>query len=224
MKDGEKIDLLSCIIQDIEVYADTMRCYIVRHADKEWGGFYNPRLRHQDEPISQKGRQQAQKLVDFFTNRPVSTIYVSGYQRTLQTAEFVARQLQLTPIVDERLNEFDNGLIEGLTDEQIHESYPDVWQAFRARSADFRFPGGENGAEAQARIVEFLQERDLQHTEDDVLAFSHDGLIRTLMCAIFQLPVYARWNFQIDFCGITEIVAQPGPIAWKLVRFNHTVS
>jgi probable phosphoglycerate mutase len=200
-----------------------MRCYIVRHADKERGEFYNPRLHHQDEPISQKGQQDAQKLVPFFVQRPVSTVYVSGYQRTLQTAEFVAQKLHLTPIIDERLNEIDNGLVEGLTDEQIHTTYPDVWQAFRARSADFRFPGGETGAEAQARIVGFLQDKRLQHAEDDILVISHDGLIRTLMCTIFQLPVYARWNFQIDFCGITEIVAQPGPFAWKLIRYNHTI-
>lgn len=200
-----------------------MRCYIVRHADKEWGGYYNPRLRHQDEPISQKGREGAQKLVGFFSQRPVLTIYVSCYQRTIQTAEYIARQLQLIPVVDERLNEIDNGLIEGLTDEQIQKTYPDVWQAFRTKSADFRFPGGETGAEARARIMGFLQDKRLQHAEDEIIIFCHDGLIRTLMCAIFQLPVYARWNFQIDFCGITEIVAQPGPFTWKLIRFNHTV-
>ena len=74
-----------------------MRCYIIRHADKEWGDFYNPRLRHQDEPISQKGRQSAQRLVSFFARRPISTIYVSGYQRTQQTAEYVAQQLSLHP-------------------------------------------------------------------------------------------------------------------------------
>jgi broad specificity phosphatase PhoE len=198
-----------------------MRCYIVRHADKERGEFYNPRLRHQDEPISQKGRQDAHKLVDFFVQRPISTIYISSYQRTLQTAEFIARQLQLIPIVDERLNEIDNGLIEGLTDEQIQSTYPNVWQAFQARSADFCFPGGETGTDAQARIAGFLQDKRLQHAEDDILMISHDGLIRTLMCTIFQLPVYARWNFQIDFCGITEIEAQPGPFPWKLICFNH---
>ncbi len=33
-----------------------MTFYIIRHAHKEQGNFYNPRLRHQDEPISQAGR------------------------------------------------------------------------------------------------------------------------------------------------------------------------
>jgi len=201
-----------------------MRCYIIRHADKEQGEFYNPRLRHQDEPISQKGRQVAQKLVAFFAQHSVSAIYISAYLRTLQTAEYVAQQHRLIPIIDERLNEIDNGIIEGLTDDQIQREYPEVWHGFQARSADFRFPSGETGAEAQARIIRFLQEKRLQHTNDDILLFSHDGLIRTLMCTIFQLPVYARWNFHIDFCGITEIVAQPGPFAWKLIKYNFTIS
>jgi len=32
-------------------------CYIVRHAAKQRGDFYNPRLRHKDEPISVKGQR-----------------------------------------------------------------------------------------------------------------------------------------------------------------------
>ena len=201
-----------------------MRCYIVRHADKEKGEYYNPHLRHQDEPISQKGRLEAQKLVSFFTNRPVSAIYISGYLRTHQTAEFVAREMGLDPVIDDRLNEIDNGLIEGLTEAQIQREYPEVWEGFQARSADFRFPEGETGGEAQRRIQRFLDEKRRQHDGNEILLVSHDGLIRTLMCALFQLPVYARWNFYIDFCGITEIVAQTGSFPWKLIRYNHTLS
>ena len=32
-----------------------MKWYIIQHADKEQGDFYNPDLRHQDEPINEKG-------------------------------------------------------------------------------------------------------------------------------------------------------------------------
>jgi broad specificity phosphatase PhoE len=199
------------------------RVYIIRHAEKQTGDFYNTRLRHQDEPISQKGRQDAQMLFSFFAQRSISAIYISGYQRTQQTAEFVAQQLGITPRVDERLNEIDNGLIEGLTDEQIQQTYSEVWLAFQTKSADFRFPEGETGAEAQTRIADFLEEKRIQFAEGEIILFSHDGLIRLLMCTVMQLPVYARWNFHVDFCGITEISALPGPYAWKLIRFNHTV-
>jgi probable phosphoglycerate mutase len=195
--------------------------YIIRHADKESGDFYNPQLRHQDQPISQKGRLQAQKLVSFFSDKPISAIYISAYRRTGQTIEYVAQAHQLTPIVDERLNEIDNGCIDGLADEEIQQKYPEVWNSFNKRSADFRFPEGETGAEAQNRIVDFLEEKRQQHSSGNIILVSHDGLSRLLMCHIVSIPVYKRWNFQVDTCGMMEICYQPDFEAWKLVRFNQ---
>ena len=195
--------------------------YIVRHAAKERGDFFNPRLHHQDEPISAQGQADAQRLGAYFDGKAIAAIYISEYQRTRQTAAPVARQLNLTPVIDERLNEIDNGRFDGMTDEQIQQTYPDAWQAFLSRSVDFRFPEGETGAEAQRRIVDFLEEKRLQHDSANVLLVCHEGLSRLLMCTILDLPVYKRWNFHYDFCGITEISYQPAYSTWELIRFNQ---
>jgi broad specificity phosphatase PhoE len=201
-----------------------MTFYIVRHARKDQGDFYNLTLRHQDEPISQAGRADSQKLWPYLCDKQLSAIYISGYQRTRQTIEYVAEQSGLKPIVDERLNEIDNGLIEGMTDEAIQERYPEVWRGFRERSADFRFPGGETGEEVRRRIAGFLEEKQQIHADENIVVVSHEGLIRLLVCHILGLPVYARWNFQFDFCGIMEITYQPDFRAWKLLRFNQTIT
>jgi broad specificity phosphatase PhoE len=195
--------------------------YIIRHAAKERGDFFNPRLRHQDEPLSLQGQADAQKLCSFFAGKALAAIYVSGYQRTRQTIAPVAGQLQLTPVIDERLNEIDNGRLDGLTDEQVQQAHPDIWTAYRSRTADFRFPDGETGAEARQRIVEFLEDKRQQHDSESIILVSHEGLLRLLMCAILDLPVYKRWNFHYDFCGITEISYQSAYAAWKLMRFNQ---
>ncbi len=195
--------------------------YIVRHAAKERGDFFNLHLRHQDEPISAQGRADAQKLCSYFADKALAAIYISAYQRTRQTAEPVARQLHLTPVVDERLNEIDNGRLDGMTDEQVQQAYPEVWQAFIARSADFRFPEGETGEEAQQRLVAFLEEKRQQHESENILVVCHEGLIRLLVCTILDLPVYKRWNFHVDFCGIMEIKYEPVYNIWKLIRFNQ---
>ncbi len=199
------------------------RFYIVRHAEKEKGDFYNPRLKHQDQPINPKGRADSQKLWAYFSDKQVAAIYVSGYQRTGQTIEYVAKQLGITPIIDERLNELDSGDLDPLSDEEIQERYPDFWKAYRERTADFRFPGGETGEEACHRIADFLEEKRGAHDAGNVILVSHEGLIRQLMCHIMGLPVYKRGNFQVDFCGIMEITYQPEFNNWKLIRFNHTV-
>ena len=198
-----------------------MICTVIRHAEKEQGDFYNPRLRHQDQPISEQGKHEAQKLTAFFSGKHVSAIYVSAYQRTLQTIEPVAGQQNLTPAVDDRLNEIDNGRFEGLSEADIAHTYPDAWNAFHERKADFRFPGGETGREAQTRILDFLQEKLRFHKQDHIILVSHDGLIRLLMCSVVQIPVYRRWTFQVDTCGIMEIAYQTDYEDWKLIRFNQ---
>ncbi len=115
-----------------------MKWYIVRHAEKEQGDFYNPTLRHQDQPISAKGRADAQKLHAYFSDKSIAQIYVSEYIRTGQTIEYVARKLGIAPLVDGRLNEIDNGVIEGLSQQELVQKFPDVWNAFQARNRDFR--------------------------------------------------------------------------------------
>jgi broad specificity phosphatase PhoE len=195
-------------------------CYILRHAVKERGDFLNPRLRHQDEPISAQGQADAQKLCAYFDGKAIAAIYISEYQRTRQTSEPLAQQLGLTPIVDTRLNEIDNGRLDGMTDEQIQQTYPDVWKAFLSRTADFRFPEGETGAEAQQRIVDLLEEKRQQHDSESIILVTHEGWIRLLMCTILDLPVHKRWNFHYDFCGIMEMNT-PEYAVWKLIRFNQ---
>jgi len=197
--------------------------HIIRHAEKVKGDFYNPNLKHQDEPISANGKLESEKLWSYFSGKSVSAIYISGYLRTAQTAEYVAGRLGLTPVSDKRLNEIDNGLFETLSADEVQNQYPAEWRAFRERKQDFRFPEGETGEEARARIADILEEKRIVHENGNVLFFCHEGLIRILMCHIMGLPVYLRGNFQVDFCGIMEILYQPEYGIWKLVRFNQRI-
>lgn len=196
-----------------------MRWYILRHAEKAKGNFFNPVLRHQDEPISSQGLVESRKLWDYFSSKTIQRIYISQYLRTGQTAEYTARKLNLTPIKDARLNEIDNGLIDSLSDAQIEQTYPEVWKAFQARDHDFQFPGGESGEDARRRIADFMQER--QQNNEDILIICHEGLIRLWLCHILGLPAFRRWDFKVDFCGIMEIEYNPDLNQWKLARFNQ---
>jgi probable phosphoglycerate mutase len=198
-----------------------MSWYIIRHAEIESGDFYNPKLRHQDEPISQKGREQAEKLVAYFAEKEISKIYISAYLRTGQTIAPVAGHFNLSPLVDERLNELDNGLFERATEEQLREKFPAELQALRERRAGFRFPEGETGEEGFQRSGDFMNEKRVQHGDENIIIVAHDGLIRLLMCHVTNMPVTGRWNFIVDFCGITEIFYEPEFGTWKLVRFNQ---
>ncbi|MFW9948186.1 MAG: histidine phosphatase family protein [Candidatus Odinarchaeota archaeon] len=196
-----------------------MKWYIIRHADKEQGDFYNPDLRHQDQPISEKGHLKAQKLISYFSDKSIDKIFVSEYIRTKQTIKYVAEKKKILPIADSRLNEIDNGLIEGLSEQVLQQKYPYVWNAFKDRDRDFQFPEGESGEDALKRIKSFF--KDKQVSKEDIILVSHDGLIRLLLCYILGIAVYRRWDFQVDACGIMEIEYQTTFKKWKLIRFNH---
>jgi broad specificity phosphatase PhoE len=198
-----------------------MTWYILRHAEKERGDFHNPQLRHQDQPLSDRGRQEAEKWAGYFTDKAIAAIYVSGYIRTRQTVERAAEALQLLPVMDERLNELDNGLVDEMTEEQFRQAYPQEWKAYCARTADFRFPGGETGADAQSRILEFVAEKQRQHAGENILVVTHEGLIRVWMCTLLGLPVFHRGDFKVDLCGLTEVTFQEDVQRWKLIRFNQ---
>src|SRR5512146_1975469 len=142
-----------------------MTVYIIRHAEKEKEKreFRTPGLPHQDQPLSQRGWEQSRKLWDYLCDKQISAIYVSSYQRTAQTIEYVVQQLGITPIMDERLNEIDIGVIGPMSDEEVQEKYPEFLKAFTERTGDFRFPGGETGEEACRRISGFLEEKRHAH-------------------------------------------------------------
>jgi len=53
---------------------------LVRHAEKAEDGTKNP-------PLSENGRQRAQKLVDFLAFEKIDAIYATPYLRTRQTVE-----------------------------------------------------------------------------------------------------------------------------------------
>lgn len=72
------------------------------------------------------------------------------------------------------MNEIDNVLIEGLSEQVLQQKYPDVWNAFKDRNRDFQFPVGESSEDDRKRIKSFF--RDKQVSKDDLILVSHDGL------------------------------------------------
>ncbi len=198
-----------------------MKLYFVRHGDKERSDVVNPALGHLDQNISRIGRHEAKRLVRFFAGRRIERICISNYIRTYQTALPLIKRLKIDPEEDSRLNEIDIGDVELLSDEEVSRRYPEFWDHYQSRNADFRFPGGETGEEALSRAVAFLS--DARSGRRDTLAFTHDGLIRLLCCHVLGLPVYQRFRLRVETCGIMELDWPDENDSPILVRFNQKI-
>ena len=198
-----------------------MKIYFIRHADKGAGNYYNDHLKHQDFPITELGKIRAENLARYFELREISAVYASEYLRAQQTAAALAAKKGLEIIVDNRLNEIDNGIIEGMSDVEIKEKYPSFWNDYFSYSKDVRFPEGETGEEVQARQRSLLNE--LIANGKNAAFVSHEGYIRLLICNLLGLPVYERYRFAIDYCSITEIEFCTDLEKWKIIRMNQAI-
>ncbi len=198
--------------------------YFVRHGNKVVGDcdeYYNSELGIMDEPLSEAGRADAERLAAYFKGADIKRIIVSEYKRAYETALPTSKQKNIPITVDRRVNEINNGEIRNMTDDEIAAKYPQLWSDFQSHARDSRFPGGESGEDAMARQNSFLN--DIKHEEDDILVVSHDGFIRLLMCNILGLPVYKRYIFKTTMGGVSIISYDGGRGEWKTVRFNQLV-
>jgi broad specificity phosphatase PhoE len=198
-----------------------MNLYYVRHGEKETSGVYNPKTRHTDPPLTPNGFLQAKRLARYFENRDIQKIYVSRYLRTRQTAAPVAQLKRLPVIEDARIDEIDVGDTETLSYSEIASTYPGFWAAFQGHQQDVRFPGGETGEEVITRQDNFL--KDVTTNNEDILVVSHDGFLRLLVCNFLGMPVYKRYLFKTDYCGLSVFEYRDEEREWTIRAYNQTV-
>ena len=106
----------------------TTRLYLVRHgatplsAEDRFSGAANVFL-------SDEGRAQAEYLSKRLSDDNIHAIYSSPLDRTMETANIIARPQKLTPIPRDGLREISHGHWEGLSRKEVEESFPDEYAA-----------------------------------------------------------------------------------------------
>jgi broad specificity phosphatase PhoE len=191
--------------------------YFIRHGEKETTSVVNSKIHHTDPSLTKRGFEQAQSLVKYFAGIHIDEIYSSEYLRVQQTAKPLAQNRDKPIIVDKRLNEIDNGIIETMADDEIERQFPEFWKDFWDHKKDCRFPGGETGEEVKERQNGIMNEQ--MREDKTIVFFTHDGFIRILICNILGMPVYHRYKFKCDYCGITELTHEKE--GWKIQMINH---
>jgi len=98
--------------------------------------------------------------------------------------------------VDERLAESRRGSWEGRALDEIEQSEPDAWAAWKRGGADFRFPGGgESLAEHQVRVLAAIEA--IRAGDQPALVVAHGGTIRCAICATHPNGLGAFWSIPV---------------------------
>ena len=63
---------------------------------------------------------------------------------------------------------------------------------------------------------------DVRHGGRDTAIICHEGIIRTTLCAVLGLPVWFRYRFKIDFCGVSALEWREDGAYWRVLYVNRT--
>ncbi|MDY6777315.1 MAG: histidine phosphatase family protein [Candidatus Nanohaloarchaea archaeon] len=184
-----------------------MDLYLARHGETS----YNKQGRtqgHYDARLTERGREQAQKLRDYLRDHDFEAIYASTLLRAYETAEIVAEPHSIKPTAIRDLCEVDRGITTGMTyteaeqvieerDETFLDDYDEATGRFRPRL-------GEDHHDLQERVVPAIQ-RLIRRNQNDFLIVAHGWVNRVYLASLKGISVAEAGNIPQDNCCINII-------------------
>jgi broad specificity phosphatase PhoE len=160
-----------------------MTIHLARHGQTA----YNHEGRFQGHlpvPLDATGREQAAALAEVATGVELVSLWCSPLARARETADIVAKRIDMQPREDARFAETDTGDWTGRSFAEISAEDPDGFARFQRSDPSFGYPGGESFAEQSARVQEGLRDLYGQPAALPALVVCHRGVIRLALAAL----------------------------------------
>ena len=194
---------------------------LIRHGETD----YNKKMllpgRLPGVHLNKKGQHQARLLAEALNAAPIHAIYSSPLERTMETAEPLAKVLQLEVIPTPGLLETDCGEWQGQAVKKLRRQK--IWESVQQHPSLFHFPGGETIAECQHRMVQVFETLRLQYSTQDLVAcFSHSDPIKQVIAYYLGLPLDNYQRLTINTGSVTVMqITEDGS---RLILLNHDPS
>lgn len=178
-----------------------------------------------DVPLNAVGVRQAHAAAQELAQLAPTRLYCSQLSRSRQSASALAEITGLEPVVDQRLQERNYGIWEGLRPDEIHEQWPAQWQEWVA--------GHEPGLGIETRqacgermtacIAEAVAAASDTSSEETIIFASHGGAIT---CAVSTLLGFNPSEWQglrvVDNCHWAMLVPHEHAAPyWRVVAYNR---
>jgi probable phosphoglycerate mutase len=197
----------------------TTRLYLVRHgatplsAEDRFSGAANVFL-------SDEGRAQAGRLAQRLSDDNIAAIYTSPLDRTLETANIVAKPHGLTPIPRDGLREISHGHWEGLSRKEVAERFPEEYATWESDPFTFAPRDGESGISVLARALPVIREVVADHKDESVLVVSHKATIRLLISSLLGFDARGFRDRLDQAPACLNILDFKDPSRARLMLFN----
>lgn len=200
-----------------------MAIYLVRHGadDEGYRGGWSQR------GLVTEGYRQSERLGRYLKENcsafPIHRIVSSDLQRALDTANELARELEVSVKCTMDWREMNNGVIAGMPNEIVDERYPGLY--FSGLQIDERYPGGESPLEFFTRIRDtfatLCEEQASSQPEENVIVVTHGGVINIIYHIVKELEWTNRSpKFPSAYTSLHKIERQDGK--WMISAENQT--
>ncbi len=153
------------------------RLYLVRHGENTANLTKEFSYRQVDYSLTAKGVLQAQQTAAYFTDKHIHEIYASPLKRAVETADVLARVLQVPVVVLEHFREVNVGALEGQPVGEEHWGlYHRIFDAWFAGQGATAFPGGESYDTLWDRMRTGLQRVLAHKAGQNIIIVGHGGL------------------------------------------------
>lgn len=161
-------------------------------------------------PLDDRGRAQAEALAERFVPVRLTAVYSSPLDRCVETMGPLAARQRLDVVPRERLIEMDVGTWTGRPLAQARRTR--LWKELIHRPSQFRFPGGESFADAQARTLAEIQEIVARHPRGRVAVGSHGDIIRMLVAHLSGAHLDLFQRTIVDPASVSVVsIGEAGP-------------
>ena len=198
----------------------TTRLLLIRHGETDANAEGRTQGRR-DVPLNGLGRRQAEVLVGALQPYEPRAVYSSPASRARETVVPLASALGLDVRVDKRLAELDQGVLDGLSREELRRDHADFLRRWREEDpAHLRMPDGESMADAQTRMVAALVDVAAAHPDVAVVVVSHNLALRALLCYALGVPLAAfrRFRHELASLAVVDVTAEGG---FSVVTLNE---
>jgi 2,3-bisphosphoglycerate-dependent phosphoglycerate mutase len=156
-----------------------------------------------DPPLTERGRDQAGRLAAWLHDEPFDEVVTSPLRRAVETAEPLAARLDIEPVVDESMSEYDHRADHYIPVEELRTTQDDRWTAMiEGRWEEF---GGEHPDVFRGRVVPALEAIVDRHPGGRVAVIAHGGIVNVYTAHVLGID-RLLW-FEPAYTSVTRLAA-----------------
>lgn len=181
------------------------KLYLIRHGETEW----NASSKMQgtiDTTLNDKGLMQAELVANRLSEENIDVLYSSSLQRAMTTAQKISAAINKPVQELHNFKEINLGPWQGLTLDEIKNSYGEHYKLYVEKPSDFNMPGAETFIQVAERFCGAIQDIIVENRDKNIAVVSHGAAIKAAIISILGMDINYYSKFRIDNASISTLL------------------